>query len=239
MPVKMMLNTPKRQKPMKIGILSDTHDLLRPEVLKALQGCGRILHGGDISSLKILDRLEQIAPVHAVRGNNDKDWAESLPKFLDFELGGLRICMAHKRKDLPEDLDGYDLAVCGHTHRYESVWLEARNGGKRTLLLNPGCCGPRLFRQPVTLAVLRIGEDGFNVEKIQIPHALKDVKSEAIGGNIREQIETVIRETQKGRTVDEIAARFGMDPALAEQIARLYVTHPGVTADGIMTKMGL
>lgn len=71
---------------MKVGIISDTHDLLRPEVLEALEGCEVILHGGDISSRQILDRLEQIAPVKAVRGNNDKEWAEHLPVFLDFEL---------------------------------------------------------------------------------------------------------------------------------------------------------
>ena len=239
MPVRIMLNIPNRKKTMKIGILSDTHDLLRPEVLETLQGCDRILHSGDISSRKILDRLEQIAPVYAVRGNNDKEWAESIPKFLDFELGGLRICMAHKKKDLPEDLSGYDLAVCGHTHRYESVWTEPKNGGKRTLLLNPCSCGPRLFHQPITMAVLRIEADGFHAERIQIPHAQKDVKPETDSGDIKKQIETVIRETQKGRTADEIARRYGMETELAEQIARLYVTHPGVTADGIMGKMGL
>ena len=239
MPVRIMLNIPEKKKQMKIGILSDTHDLLRPEVLETLQGCDRILHGGDISSRKILDRLEQIAPVHAVRGNNDREWAESIPVFLDFELGGLRICMAHKRKDLPEDLGSYDLAVCGHTHRYESVWVEPKNGGKRTLLLNPGSCGPRLFHQPITLAVLRIGADGFNAKRIQIPHTPKDVKVNTGSGDIRKQIEAVIKETERGRTVDEIARRYGMETALAEQIARLYVTHPGVTADGIMGKMGL
>ena len=89
---------------MKIGIISDTHDLLRPEVKDTLKGCDQILHGGDISSRGILDMLEEIAPVKAVRGNNDKEWAEQLPPFLDFELGGLRIYMTHKKKDLPVDL---------------------------------------------------------------------------------------------------------------------------------------
>ena len=224
---------------MKIGILSDTHDLLRPEVLETLQGCDCILHSGDISSRKILDRLEEIAPVRAVRGNNDKEWAEYLPKFLDFELGGLHFCMAHKRKDLPEDLHSYDLAVCGHTHRYESVWVEQKKGSKRTLLLNPGSCGPRLFHQPVTMAVLQIDADGFNAIKIQIPHGTGNVKQETDISDIRRQIETVIRETRKGRTAEEIARRYGMETTLAEQIARLYVTHPGVTVDGIMGKMGL
>ena len=223
---------------MKIGILSDTHDLLRPEVADCLRGCDRILHGGDISSRKILDELETIAPVKAVRGNNDKEWAEGLPLVLDFELDGLRICMSHKKKDLPADLSPFDLVICGHTHRYESVWSETANG-RRTLFLNPGSCGPRLFRQPITLAVLTVDADGFVAKRIDIPHTPKETAPKIDAKDMRKQIETVIRETQKGRSTDEIAKRYGMDPALAEQIARLYVTHPGVTVDGIMGKMGL
>ena len=227
---------------MKIGILSDTHDLLRPEVIRTLEGCEWILHGGDISSRKILDRLEQIAPVKVVRGNNDKEWAEHLPQLLDFELGGLRICMAHKKKDLPGDLGIYDLAVCGHSHQYTSVWLEQKGEGnarKRILLLNPGSCGPRMFHQPITMAILRINADGFTAERIDIPHASKDIRLKTDTADLRSQIEAVIRETQKGQTIDTIARKYGMEPSLVEQIARLYVTHPGVTADGIMTKMGL
>lgn len=223
---------------MKIGILSDTHDLLRPEVIGCLRGCDRILHGGDISSRKILDELEKIAPVKAVRGNNDKEWAEGLPLVLDLELGGLRICMTHKKKDLPADLSPYDLVICGHTHRYESVWSETADD-RRTLFLNPGSCGPRLFHQPITLAVLTVEADGFTAKRIDVPHMPKEAAPKIDAKDVRKQIETVIRETQKGRSTDEIAKRYGMDPALAAQIARLYVTHPGVTVDGIMGKMGL
>ena len=129
---------------MKIGILSDTHDLLRAEVTENLKGCDAILHAGDISSRKILDQLKQIAPVKAVRGNNDKEWAEHLPLFLDFELGGLRFFMTHKKKDLPVDLSAYDVVVFGHSHQY----AEMRQGN--TTLLNPGSCGPRRFHQPIT-----------------------------------------------------------------------------------------
>ena len=71
---------------MKIGILSDTHGLLRPEVTAALAGCGAILHGGDINRQEIIDELERIAPVYAVRGNNDGDWAARVPPFLDFDI---------------------------------------------------------------------------------------------------------------------------------------------------------
>ena len=223
---------------MKIGVLSDTHDLLRPEVIDALQGCDHLLHAGDISSREILDRLNEIAPVRAVRGNNDKDWAEGLPLFLDFKLCGLRICMAHKKKDLPKDLSGYDLAVCGHSHQYAETWLDTAEKW-RTLLLNPGSCGPRRFVQPITLAILNVREDGWSVLQIVIPHTPKEKAPAIDSGNIYRQIEIVMKETAKGLSYDAIARKHHLDPALTEQIARLYVTHPGVTADGIMTKLGL
>ena len=223
---------------MKVGILSDTHDLLRPEVTDALQGCDYILHGGDISSQRVLDQLEQIAPVKAVRGNNDRDWAEHLPLFLDFELGGLRIFMTHKKKDLPADLTRYDLVICGHSHQYASIWQDDV-GKRRTLIFNPGSCGPRRFIQPITMAILIIDSDGWNVKQIRIPHPAKDKAPRIDSGNIYRQIEVVVHDTDKGLSVDSIAQKHGLDRELVEQIVRLYVTHPGVTTDGIMTKMGL
>ena len=224
---------------MQIGIISDTHDLLRLEVLEILQGCDWILHGGDISSRKILDRLEGIAPVRAVRGNNDKDWAEDLPIFLDFELGGLRVCMTHKKKDLPDDLSPYNLVIFGHSHSYTSDWKDYPGSTNRTLLLNPGSCGSRRFHQPVTMAILTVEEDGWIAKRIEIPHAKREELPQTSTGDMRKQIDLVIRETQKGMTTDAVALKYHLDSGLTEQIARLYVTHPGVTADGIMNKMGL
>lgn len=223
---------------MKIAILSDTHDLLRPEVLSLLQGCDCILHSGDISSRKILDQLEKLAPVKVVRGNNDKEWAEALPLSLDFEVSGLRVYMTHKKKDLPKDLSPYDLVIFGHSHQYSETWAN-HPGGRRTLLLNPGSCGPRRFHQPITLTMLTIRDNGWQVERIEIPHAPREAAPKVDPRNIKQQIEIVMKETQKGNGVTFIAEKYGMDKALVEQIARLYVTHPGVTADGIMSKMGI
>ena len=224
-------------KKMKIGVLSDTHDLLRPEVIEALRGCDVILHGGDISSRKILDQLALIAPVRAVRGNNDGEWAENLPLTLDFELGGLRVFMAHKKKDLPKDLAPYDLVVYGHSHQYAAA-RQQTSPSKETLLLNPGSCGPRRFLQPVTLAVVSTDGGGLTVTRVDVVRPDREPAPPA-GGDVRGQIEIVVRETRRGQTVGAIAARHGIPPALVEQIARLYVTHPGVTVDGIMAKMGL
>ncbi|MBQ9196089.1 MAG: metallophosphoesterase family protein [Clostridia bacterium] len=224
---------------MKIAILSDTHDLLRPEALACLPGCDCILHGGDISSQRILDQLAQFAPVKAVRGNNDKEWAEGLPVSLDFEVGGLRVYMTHKKKDLPKDLSPYDLAIFGHSHQYSSAWVGHAGADRRTLLLNPGSCGPRRFHQPITLALLTVTDEGWQVKRVDLPHAPREAAPKAAQGNIKRQIEIVMKETEKGNGVTFIAEKYGFDPALTEQIARLYLTHPGVTADGIMTKMGI
>lgn len=217
---------------MKIGIISDTHGLLRPEVIKALEGCDAILHGGDINRQEILEKLEGIAPVYVVRGNNDKEWAEHIPLSLDFELAGIRIYMTHKKKDLPDDLTEYDLTVFGHSHKYE----ESRRG--KTLLLNPGSCGPRRFHQAITMATAEIAEGTIEITRIDIPQKMTGVLPGSGSADLKKQIGTVIKETQKNRSPEDIADRYGFDKALTEQIARLYLTHPGVDADGIMTKMG-
>lgn len=225
---------------MKIGIISDTHGLLRPEVLEALRGSDAILHGGDINRQEIIDRLETIAPVYVVRGNNDKEWAGHIPYFLDFELAGIRICMSHKKKDLPADLSEYALAVFGHTHMYE----ESRLG--KTLLLNPGSCGPRRFHKAITLAIADLSDgtkgekpgDNIKVTRVDILQKPPTVLSKSGSADLKRQIEIVIRETQRAKSPSEIAVKNGLDARLTEQIARLYLTHPGVTADGIMTKMG-
>ena len=137
----------------------------------------------------------------------------------------------HKRKDLSKNLSAYDLVVYGHSHKYE----ESRQG--RILRLNPGSCGPRRFHQAITLVILEVADGAIRVERIDIPYTEPISKSSE--GNLKQSIETVMRELDKGRSVSEIARRHGLNQELTEQIARLYVTHPGVTADGIMTKMGM
>ena len=217
---------------MKIGILSDTHDLLRPEVVSALHGSEAILHAGDICRQEILDELGKIARVYVVRGNNDKEWAENIPVLLDFEIAGLRVFMTHKKTDLPDDLSPYDLVVFGHSHKYE----ESHRG--KTLLLNPGSCGPRRFNQPITLAILDIIGGKIAVSRIDIPHKGKPL-AVPMEEDIKAQISTVVKEIQKGHSPEKIATRHGWNVDLVEQIARLYVTHPGVTVDGILEKMGV
>ncbi len=187
-----------------------------------------------------MDALGQIAPVFAVRGNNDKEWAESLPETLAFTLYGIHFFMVHNKKQIPKDVGNADIIVYGHSHKYEEKYADGR------LFLNPGSCGPRRFTQPVTLAVLEVEtEASFHVKKIEIPHKLpglpggEEEKTGKLPEDIRQVIEAVMKDTDKGKTVQAIAKKYGIRETLAEQICRLYLTHPGVDADGIMTKMGL
>ena len=140
--------------------------------------------------------------------------------------------MTHRKKDLPADLSMYDLVVYGHSHKYE----ESVQGS--TMMLNPGSCGPRRFHQAITMAVAEISEEGIEISRIDISQKQTAPLPKAASADLKKQIDIIIRDTQKGKSPGEIARRYGLDDRMTEQIVRLFLTHPGVDADGIMTKMG-
>lgn len=151
--------------PLRIGVIADTHNLLRPEALERLRGCDHLLHLGDIGKPEILDALRQLAPLDVVRGNNDTDaWAAALPETLSLEFGGLRLHLIHDLKQLSIDprAEGFDLVLAGHSHK---PLQEVRDG---VLYLNPGSAGPRRFKLPISLAILSIGEGQAEVEMVSL-----------------------------------------------------------------------
>jgi putative phosphoesterase len=142
---------------MIVGVIADTHGLLRPEVLELFRGVSLIIHAGDIGTPDVLTTLWEIAPVRAVRGNVDKGaWADSLPETEVVEYNGSLIYLLHDLKtlDLDPSAAGMQVVVSGHSHRSG----ESRKNG--VLYLNPGSAGPRRFKLPVTAALLRIEESG-------------------------------------------------------------------------------
>jgi len=171
-----------------VGVISDTHGLLRPEALAALEGVDAIVHAGDIGGAGILDALRRIAPVVAVRGNNDRDaWAASLPEIAKTEIGGTRIwvvhdlnslrahlgrrgpspataCGAHEHAELGKDaaFAGVAVVISGHSHNPR---VERRGG---LLFLNPGSAGPRRFRLPIAVARLHLGPAGPRAEIVEL-----------------------------------------------------------------------
>ncbi|EIK97178.1 phosphoesterase [Pseudomonas sp. M47T1] len=138
---------------MLIGLIADTHGLLRPEALAALRGCDHIVHAGDIGKPEVLAALKAVAPLTVVFGNVDIDkaWAIDLPKAVTVSLGGLKLYMTHEACDLPEPLPpGVQVVVTGHSHK---PLIEQRNG---VLHINPGSAGPRRFKLPICLALLSL-----------------------------------------------------------------------------------
>ncbi|CAN5725614.1 metallophosphoesterase family protein [soil metagenome] len=136
---------------MRVGVISDTHGLLRPEALAMLEGAAHIIHAGDIGDAAIVPRLARIAPVSAIRGNVDTaDWAGAFPPALTLKLAGQRIHVLHDVAglDFAPAERGIGLVISGHSHR---PGISAEQG---TVWLNPGSAGPRRFRLPVTLALL-------------------------------------------------------------------------------------
>lgn len=151
---------------MIVGVLSDTHGLLRPEVLPLLEGSEHILHLGDVGDPAILDRLGEVAPVTAVRGNVDRGpGLSTLPLTTVASLGGADLYLIHIVADL--DLDpgaaGMAAVLSGHTHR-----PEVRRSGDGVLYLNPGSCGPRRFDLPVTVARLTVEEGRVDAEILPV-----------------------------------------------------------------------
>ena len=147
----------------RVAVLSDTHGLLRPEVIQIVTGCDAIIHGGDINNQKILDQLSALAPLYVVRGNNDKEWAEHLPESIAIQIEDCVLFVVHNKKFVPSELHGIDAVIFGHSHKYAEQMIDGR------LWLNPGSCGKRRFDQEITLAILTINGKELSVEKIIIP----------------------------------------------------------------------
>ena len=142
---------------LRIGVIADTHGLLRPEIEGVLAGVAHIVHAGDIGAPDVIAGLERIAPVTAIRGNVDTgDWADHYPETRMITLGGCRIHVLHDIKTLQLDpvASGVDIIVCGHSHRPR---IETIGG---VLYLNPGSAGPRRFKLPVTVATLDLTPGG-------------------------------------------------------------------------------
>jgi uncharacterized protein len=145
------------ENPLKtIGLISDTHGLLRPEAVRALSGVQHIIHAGDIGGPEILEKLRTIAPVDAVRGNNDKGaWAEQIPLYLALDLEGISIHVLHDLQEMDVDplAAGFNVVVSGHSHKPK---VTERDGVQ---FVNPGSAGPRRFSLPVTIARLDVTSD--------------------------------------------------------------------------------
>jgi putative phosphoesterase len=151
--------------PQKIGLISDTHGLLRAEALEALRGSDLIIHAGDVGDPKILEALRQIAPVVAVRGNVDTaEWANSLPETAVAKAGAVQIYVLHDANavDLDAKAAGFHIVVSGHSHK------PGRSERDGVIYINPGSAGPQRFNLPITAALLDLGVTPWGVEFVDL-----------------------------------------------------------------------
>ena len=148
-----------------IGVISDTHGLVRPEAMAALKGVELIIHGGDIGKAEVLQSLSLIAPVCAIRGNNDRDsWAKKLPDVLKLQINGVKFQVIHDVNELESDPSaaGIHAVISGHSHKPSVI---ERDG---VLFINPGSAGPRRFKLPVTVSKLRLRHKMVAAEIIEL-----------------------------------------------------------------------
>lgn len=148
-----------------IGVISDTHGLLRPEALEALRGSDFIIHAGDVGDPKIIPALEKIAPVTAVRGNIDAEpWTRELREDAVLQVGDIKIYTIHNLKNLRLDpaAEGYAAVISGHSHMPKQETI------KGVLYFNPGSAGPRRFRLPITLGRLRVRGCGIDAQLLTL-----------------------------------------------------------------------
>lgn len=144
----------------KMGIISDTHGLLREEVRERLKDCTYIFHAGDVDRPEILDELRTMGFLYVVRGNNDGYWAQNLRRSLNFSVGNVKFFMVHDRKDAAWELGDTQVVIFGHSHKYFCQEIDGR------LWLNPGSCGRSRFGGEVTMAVMTVENGSWEVEKI-------------------------------------------------------------------------
>lgn len=150
---------------MQIGVIADTHSKMRPEALEVLKGSDLILHAGDVGRDEVLEALEAIAPLVAIRGNIDKTGrAATLPDVKDLEFLGHSFYMLHDVKTLDTEPQGrYRVVIAGHSHEPRNEWVGD------VLYFNPGAAGPRRFTLPITVGRLQVSEDGVVGEIIELP----------------------------------------------------------------------
>ena len=149
----------------KIGIISDTHGLVRKEAIMALKGCEMIIHVGDVGRPEVIDELKLIAPVIAVRGNVDRGiWAEELPLTEVVQIENVNIWVIHdiSTLDIDPKAAGINVVIYGHSHKMKKEYLDD------VLYVNPGSAGPRRFDYPVSLALMKIDEDTIDVKFIDL-----------------------------------------------------------------------
>ncbi len=220
----------------KIAVISDTHSLLRPEMIEKIKGCELILHAGDIASRETAEKIEALGTTYFVRGNADKgSWADGIPISREMELFGLKLLIIHNRKQIQEDVSDKDIVIYGHSHKYSEEYREG------VCYFNPGSCGPGRFHQEITMAILTVDEEAksFSFEKLVCPPQLTVDSAKLPNKDMAKLVGRIMKQMDAGKTVEEIVRKNRIDEELANQILQIYTTHQGVDVQGILDRLDI
>lgn len=220
----------------KVAVISDTHSLLRPEVIEKIRECELIVHAGDIASKEAAEKIKALKTTYFVRGNADKDsWAEGIPVSRELELFGLKIFVIHNRRQIQEDVSDKDIVIYGHSHKYSEEYKE------NVCYFNPGSCGPRRFHQEITMAILTIDEEDkrFSFEKVDCSPQLMTDSTKPPDKDMAKLIGRIMKQMDAGKPVDEIVKRNRIDEKLANQILQIYTTHQGIDVQGVLDRLDI
>ena len=217
---------------MRVGILSDTHGLLRQEVIDGLKGVDMIIHAGDIDDQSVVDQLKDLSSsLTVVRGNADKEWAEQIPQEAWLEILGNKLFVIHNKGKISCDVGDADIIIYGHTHKYSLVNKDGQ------IWFNPGCCGKRKKDQKVSFAILEVrGKNDFDFRKIVIGNK---EETEKLPKDIDKIISKAMKLKDKGMSFEDIAIKLKISEELSENICRMYLTHPGIDVAGILHRLQL
>ena len=215
---------------MRVAVIADTHGLIRQETVDFIEGCDAVIHAGDVDTPDIYEKLKSQKPFYLVRGNNDGGWAGRLPEALRFELEKVPIFLIHNRRDNREIEEDVKLVVFGHSHKYGEEWAEGRR-----------------FGLPLTMAAVTLLDGKIrSVERIDL-EASDNGKNVSPGAGCRgsmppeadrtKAVSRILRGMDKGETIAEMSSKWKLPQDFVEQVCRIRVTHPGVTAEGIVNKM--
>lgn len=148
---------------MKLGVISDTHGVLRDEVIEYLKQCDYIIHAGDVGSKEIIDKLNSIKKTFVVRGNNDKgSWGDTLSEYREIEMDEVLIYVVHNKADIPKDLKEVDLVIYGHSHKFCEEKVD------EVIYLNPGACGRKRFSLPLSMAIVDVNLGEIEISRIDL-----------------------------------------------------------------------
>ena len=217
----------------KVAVISNTYDILRQDAIDIIIKCDAVIHAGNFVEHSTYQRIKNITPrLYSVRGNDDGSWASRFGHVLEFDLFRHRFFLVHDKKRTPAD-NAAEVVIYGNSNSFEAKKISGR------LIINPGNGGRRNLIFSPTMAVLTVGRKHIAYEKIVLKGEAVEKTAETASEITADLIKKICGDVDTGTDLSAIARIYNISSELTAQIARIYVTHPGVSPEDILAKMGI